>query len=161
MEKIEKNKGLPAERRGFTLIETMLVVVLFAIALGLSILYSQTSQLRADLNTQASTIVSYLRLAQSNAIAGNTNEINAMHLGNNAYTLFVGPTYDPDESSNYTPDIPPTITIENIVLNGGGDDIIFDKSNGETDSYGTFDIKSNQINKSVTITILPIGTISY
>lgn len=161
MEKLGKNKGLPDERSGFTLIEIMLVIALFFIVIGLSILYVQTSQLRADLNTQTANIVSYLRLAQSNAISGHVNKINAMHLESDTYTLFIGRTYDPTESSNYTPDIPPTITIKNIALNGGGADIIFDKSNGGTDSFGTFDIRSDQINKSITITILPIGTISY
>lgn len=153
MEKIKNIKG-------FSLLEVMLVVFLFATALGFSVLYSQTSQLRADINTQSKVIVSYLRLAQSNALSGSNSE-NGIHFESDSYTIFSGNVFDPDDTANYEITLPNTITIENLNLNGGGSDVIFDGPKGETVTYGSFDLVSEQINQTITINISSIGTINY
>lgn len=149
--------------KGFTLLEVLLVITIMAIAAGIGVLYTQSSQVRADVNSQVAILTSYLRLAQSNAATGNTEGFNGIHLDTvkSTYTTFVGTSYDATKAGNTTIDLPPTMTIENVSLNGGGVDIIFLGPNGETASYGTFDIRSEQIDKTLSITISSIGTIDY
>jgi type II secretory pathway pseudopilin PulG len=148
-------------QKGFTTLEIMLVASLMAIALGFSILFHQSSQVRTDLNNQAAILVSYLRLAQTNAQSGRTNQPNALHLEQNAFTTFSGATYSVSNPTNFILTLPPTIVIENIALNGNGADIIFNAPRGETNTYGSFDLTSSQISKSLTINISSLGIINY
>ena len=148
-------------KKAFTLLELVVVITLMGIMVGLSALYYQTSQVRADANTQAAVLVSYLRLAQSNAMAGNNNESYGVHLGTDSYVLFEGDIYVPDADSNIEMELPPTLALQNIVLNGGGSDVVFTPPQGETTTYGSLEIFSSQINKIISITITSIGTIRY
>lgn len=146
---------------GFTFIDVMLTLAVFGIVLGFSFLYHESSQFRADLNSQAGIIVSYLRLAQSNASSGRVGQPRALHFDSDFYTLFSTPTYSATETSNYSPDFPPSLSIQNIALSGGGTDVVFSSPHGETATFGSFDITSSGIDSAVTITISSNGAIAY
>ena len=148
-------------KKAFTLIEIMVVVGLMAIMLLMPILYTQASQVRFDFNTQVSTVVSYLRLAQSDAAAGRDNRKHGVHLASDSYTVFSGDSFNPSDGNNFAIVLPPTIEIRDVALNGGGSDIIFGGPNGETDTYGTFELYSEQINKSLTVIVSQMGTINF
>ena len=148
-------------RKAFTLIEIMIVVGLMAILFMMPILYTQASQVRFDFNTQVMTLVSYLRLAHSDAVSGRDNKKHGIHLASDSYTVFSGDTFNPSDGGNFIIELPPTIEIRNIALNGSGSDILFGGPNGETVTYGSFELYSEQISKSLTITISQIGTINY
>lgn len=146
--------------KGFTMIEVILVLVILTSAFGFGLLYYQNTQIRADVNTQANVIVSYLRLAQSNAETGRS-AFNAMHLEQDSFTNFIGSIYDLNDTQNYVTVLPETISIENINLSGGGADIIFTGPDGTTNNSGSFQLVSSQINKTITINIAQIGAINY
>ena len=147
--------------KGYSLLEVILVVLLVAISLGFSLLYYQSSQVRSDVNSQTAELVEYLRLTQSNAVAGLDDSAHGVHLETSSYALFTGDTYNPDDPNNLTIDLPVTLAVQNINLNGGGNDIIFSPPNGETSTYGIIEIHSSQINKTKTITITALGTVNY
>ena len=147
--------------RGFTLLEIMIVVILITISIGFSVLYAQTSQVRADLDAQVSSFISYIRLAQSQAQAGLDDETHGISLSASSYTIFSGSAYNPLDPENYTINLPSTVTIQNIALNGGGSEIYFAPPHGETTNYGTLDFISSSTNKTITITITSIGTINH
>ncbi|MBI4232096.1 type II secretion system protein [Candidatus Peregrinibacteria bacterium] len=151
-------------KKGFTLVEILLVLTIFAISLGFAVIYSQTSQLNADINTQASILASNIRLLQSNANSGLTDGPNAVHFGLNSYTTFFsssGSPYNELDPDNFLTQLPSTISIQNISLNGGGLDLIFDTPSGETANYGSLQLSSNQISKTRTININSLGAVSY
>jgi prepilin-type N-terminal cleavage/methylation domain-containing protein len=148
-------------KKGFTVLEVMVVVALMAIMLMMPILYTQASQVRFDFNTQVSTLVSYLRLAQSDAAAGRNNRNHGVHLAADSYTVFSGNTFNPSDTGNYVIELPPTIVIRSISLNGAGSDILFEGPTGETETYGTFQLYSGQIDKFITITVSQFGMINY
>lgn len=148
-------------KKAITMVELILVIALLGIAVGFSILYHQTSQVRADVNSQTSTLVSYMRLAQTKAMSGKNNTSHGIHLESDAYTLFEGASYSPSDPDNIVMSLPSTIAIQTIALNGGGSDVIFSPPHGETTTYGSFDMTSGQINKTLPITISSFGTITY
>lgn len=148
-------------QNGFTFLEVMMVIVLMTITLGFTLLYGQTAQVRNNLSGEVARFVSYVRLAQSDAAAGKNNTAYGIHLATDAYTVFEGTTYDANATTNFTVDLPSTITIENSVLNGGGSDLIFTQPHGETATFGTLDFVSAQINTTKTITITQLGTVNY
>lgn len=146
--------------KGFTLLETLLIIVIFSVVAVFSLLSYQTQQVRNDLNSQAKVLVSYLRLAQNNQASGSI-KFNAMHLDSNAFVTFGSTSYEEGNMNNTVLELPPTINIDNINLNGGGTDIIFSGPEGSTSNYGSFTITASQINKSIPITVTSIGQISY
>ncbi|MFA4891137.1 MAG: prepilin-type N-terminal cleavage/methylation domain-containing protein [Candidatus Gracilibacteria bacterium] len=147
--------------KGFTIMEMIVVLIVFGVILGLSVLYYQTTQVRADLNGQSASFVSYTRLAQSYAEAGKDGGNHGIHLESDRYVLFSGATYAEGAEGNFEIELPGTITIQNISLNGSGDDILFTAPHGETTTYGTLDFVSTQAGSNITITITQLGTIDY
>lgn len=147
--------------KAFTLVEVVLVIILIGISVGFSVLYYQSSQVRADINSQVVQFTSYVRLAQSNALSGLENQSHGIHLETSSYTTFIGSSYDPMDEFNFTTELSETITIENISLNGGGNDIIFTTTAGETAQYGTLDFVSTQIGKTINVEITKFGTVTY
>ena len=148
-------------QRGISLLEVMLVVTIIAISVGLSILYAQSSQVRADINAQVEQFVGHLRLAQTSANAGLKDTSHGIHLEADSFTIFEGTPYSEADPLNFEYELSETMVIQNINLNGGGDDIIFDPPKGETTDYGTLEFNSEQANKTVQIEITRIGTINY
>lgn len=148
-------------KRAFTLIEVMVVIVVFMIGLGLVLLFAQSAQLRTDVNTQVNTIAATLRLAQSQSISGEGGSAHGVHLETTQYVLFSGSTYSVGSSSNKVMELPETIEIQNINLSGGGQDIVFESPGGTTTNFGTFDIVAPSTGQFMTLTITSLGSISY
>ena len=149
------------KNKAFTFIELSIVVTLLIVSLGLAGLYSQTSQVRADVNTQAASFVAYARLASSDAEAGKDSPNHGIHIESDSYTLFEGVSYVQGADENFTISLPSAVSIQNISLNGGGIDLIFDAPHGETKTYGSLDFTSAQMGKTVPITIDENGKVSY
>ena len=148
-------------KKGFTLIEMVLVLALMGILLGMSMMYYQSSQVRADVDAQSASIVHYLRLAQSSAASGLNDKSHGVHFETDSYTTFEGDSYNQADPKNFKMNLPETMTINAISLNGGGANVIFSKINGDTTNYGTISLNSVQVNKTKTITITSVGTINY
>lgn len=149
------------KKNAFTLLEVLVGVALLGIVFGLVLLYSQVSVVRTDLNAQVDTFVSYARLSQSYAASGKDGSSHGIYLENDSYTIFTGSSYNALSSTNTVVELPPTLEIQNISLNGGGTTILFTGPKGATDNYGSLDFVSNTINKTVTVTLDARGTLDF
>jgi hypothetical protein len=148
-------------KKAFTILEIILVVGLFSILLIIPLLYTQTSQVRFDFYTQVSNLVSYIRQEHGNTVAGKYNMNHGVRLNAGNYVIFSGTSFNQSDSDNVVVDLPPTVIIRNVQLYGGGSDIIFSKPFGETTTYGSFELYSEQANLSMPIYISSFGTINY
>lgn len=149
------------KNKAFTLLEMLLVFALIALFFGLGLLYTQSTTLRADLNTQADELAAYVRLSQSAAASGKGNEAHGLRLETDFYTLFLGTTYNELDTTNTVITLPPTVEIQNLSLNGGGSDLIFSPPYGETENYGSFQLVSLNTGDAVTLTVNTYGSIEY
>ena len=147
-------------KKAFTFVEALVVIAIFATLTGLIVLNARTAQVRTDLNRERDGFISYLRLAQSNAMTGKDSEDHGIHIETDSYTTFTG-TYSEGADGNFVIDLPVSLQFQNISLNGGGDDIIFSPPKGETTTYGTVDLYSEELDKSAQITINQLGIITY
>lgn len=148
-------------KKAFTTFELMLVLTLISISIGIAMVYSRLSLVRADLNAQTTEIMSALRLAQSQAAAGQGGVSHGVHLETGKYVIFEGSSYSEGTSGNLEKELPPTLNIQNISLNGGGSDIIFTPPYGETSTYGSLELSSSGSGQSHTITISNLGLVQY
>ncbi len=149
------------KKRGFTILEVILVLTLLLSAVSLTLMYYQSAQNRADVMGQTESFASYLRLSQSNAEVGLNGSAHGIRLASDSYTIFVGNAYSAIDPNNFVIDLPPSVVIQNINLNGGGNDVIFDAGSGETMNYGTLQFSSTRSADVKTVTILSSGLINY
>lgn len=149
------------KHKAFTLLELTIVFAVVGIVFGMTVLHGQVSQVRADLNSQVDTFVAYARLAQSASASGKDNQSHGIYLESDRYVLFEGNVYNAAATSNTEVELPATIEIQNIVLNGGGSSILFTPPHGETDQYGSLDFVSDSLGKSFTLTLSARGLLTY
>jgi len=76
------------------------------------------------------------RLANINAVSMNQDADWGIHFDSDRYVVFPGGSYAPGAATNMDYLLPPGVEISNISLEGGGDDVIFDRGTGETDQFG-------------------------
>jgi prepilin-type N-terminal cleavage/methylation domain-containing protein len=148
-------------KQGFTYIELTIVLVIIGILMTYAIGNIRRSQINADITAQVENIAYQLRLAQSNAASGKGNTSYGANLETNAVTLYQGSTYDPMSATNYRIELPSSIQIQNINLNGGGNKILFAISTGATANYGSFNVTASSVSITKTITVTRLGTVNY
>lgn len=149
------------KRAAFTSVELMLVLVLLGILVGSVAVFSRLSLVRADLNAQTTELVTLLRLAQSKAAAGEGGTSHGVHLESDQFVLFEGPLYSAEAEGNLFKTLPDTLLIQNLSLNGGGSDILFSPPEGETATFGSFELSSTASGQSHSITINSLGLVHY
>ncbi len=148
-------------KKGFSIIEIILVLLLMMIVFSFTALYYQASRTRSDLNSQVNLLVNEIRLIRSNVVSGLITQPNAIRLEENAYIKFLGEEFDSEDENNIAVELPPTIKISDINLNEESQEIIFQSPDGRTENFGSFTLKSENINRFKTININEIGTINY
>lgn len=149
-----------SHRSAFSLIETLVVITLLAIAAGFSVLYAQSSTVRTDLRTQAALFAAELRETQTDALSGKWSGAG-IHVAADRYVVFQGSSYDPAAATNSEVLLPAAIAISNISLAGGGSDIVFVSPLGEVAAYGSLDFVSSSIGQTVHVSINSLGVVSY
>jgi len=123
--------------KGFTLMEVVIVIGIIGIFSTVALVSFNASRNVRDLTTSSQNTLSILRLAQSRTLAGENDSAWGVRLASNQITLFEGDTFAGSPLTTIYP-LPSSIQINNISLNGGGNDIIFKRITGETDQTGTF-----------------------
>jgi len=145
-------------KKAFTLIEILIVLAIISLVAVLAIPFYQPFQVRTYLDNNSQEIIQVLRKAQSKAMAGENDEVYGVHFSVDEYVLFKGMLYNPDDLENEIFGLPNSLSITNINLNGGGNEIIFDKLKGTTSNYGSIAATSIS-NESRTVSISKTGKI--
>jgi len=142
-------------KRGFTLLETLLVIASIAILAGISLPIAQQVQNTVNVNTAIETLVHTLRRAQALSEAVDGDISWGVHIQEGTIILFKGISYaNRDTSFDDTATYSPTITPSGL------SDVVFSKFTGIPQSSGiiTFTGLNNQIK---TLTLNEKGTITY
>ncbi len=128
-------------QKGFTIIELVVVAVLFITISAFVTTNLIGAQHNASLSTAMSTLVADIKNQQSEAMAGENSlgtgpNYYGIHFDTNSYTLFSGSTYNPSDPNNQTINLDPEFQFTNISLPGvNKDDLIFIPVNGEVSGY--------------------------
>ncbi|MFC1629924.1 Tfp pilus assembly protein FimT/FimU [Patescibacteria group bacterium] len=133
--------------KGFTLIETIVVVAIVLILISFAIFGYRFFRQETDLNNAAEEILNILRVAQNKTLASEAGSKYGVYFdqSSNAHTLFKGDefsTRDPlfDEVHN----IPSFVEIFDIDLEGEALEVVFNRISGDTSQFGTISLRLQQ-----------------
>lgn len=146
--------------RGFTLIETIVVVSTIVTLLGFITISLVRSQQTASLISTEEILVADLKQQQLKSMIGDTEGRSAsdsygIHFDSNRYVLFYGPTYSSTDASNST------INLESSMqFNSPGLEVIFSRLNGEIISATIIELQDNTNFKLKRIYLNTLGVIT-
>ena len=147
-------------KKGFSLIEIVIVIAIFVVLFALTLTAFSRFNSNQALNRSVSEVTSVLNEARALTLASFDNTVYGVHLLSDSTTLFKGQTFSPSDPDNKITTISSKVSISNIVLSGGGNDIIFQRLTGKTDQDGTMTLSLvSDSSKSKTITVEVSGII--
>ncbi|TSC69431.1 MAG: Uncharacterized protein G01um101466_28 [Parcubacteria group bacterium Gr01-1014_66] len=128
--------------RGMSLIELIIILAILGIMSLLGISAYLRSREAQTLLSEGQNILATIRRAQAHTRAGVEDNTWGVQLETNRYIFFRGASYG---TATFTQiyDLPSSLTIANIVLAGGRQDIVFERITGKTVSAGTFVVQTS------------------
>jgi type II secretory pathway pseudopilin PulG len=152
------------KREAFTLIEIVVVMAILIIVILLSVVALRLLTRETELEASVSSIVSTLNIAKNKALASEKASQYGIYFDTltipNKYILFQGSNY---ASRNAVFDVihnlPSSIEISSVSL-GGGSEVIFNRLEGDTDTFGLITVHSSLSDENKVIYIYSSGEIS-
>lgn len=138
-EKLNKNSN------GFTLLEILIAIAIFAIILGIAIVATRSFSDTVNLDNAGKIIGTNVKLAKMRSI-GALNDTNyGVHFGSNSVVVFAGDTFDVNDPTNKVVNLSEDVEIYNISLAeypvGSGSNMVFNRLTGTTNNHGTIKIR--------------------
>ncbi len=127
-------------QKGFTIIETLLAVVIMGIAITIVTLSFGKVESRQALDKSAALVVSVLNEARSMTLSSISDSRYGVSLQDDQMVLFKGFAYATSTQSNITTSLNASVGIRNINLAGGSTNVVFDRLTGATSQSGTFEV---------------------
>ncbi|MCK9352032.1 MAG: type II secretion system protein [Candidatus Paceibacterota bacterium] len=126
---------------GLTVLEIIVVLGILMLLTAASVVSLSSYRDRQVLNGESAQVLSILNKARSQTLASKSQMSYGVRIESDRATLYTGPVFDsvPADREEYI--LHHSVTASNILLAGGGGDILFDRLTGETASYGTFRIE--------------------
>jgi len=142
-------------KRGFTLVEVMIVIGVLGIITGLAIPFYQSFQISSALDNAGQEITQALRTAQSRAMSSQGLSSHGVHFDINRFVVFKGDIYSPVDPDNEFFEVANTVDI----TSSGSSNIVFSVGEGLSDSQPVITITSSN-NESHSISINNLGRIN-
>src|SRR3989338_8514855 len=146
------------EHNGFTLIE-VIVAIAVAVAVGsIAFVGYRSMSAGSELKTAAFKAVDILNLARQRTLASLAASNYGVHFEQGQFILFKGAIYDPLDPDNIFYPLTDSLEISEIVLSGGGSEVVFNRITGETANTGTVKIQvQDDSSRFKTVEVLSSG----
>lgn len=147
-------------KNGISLIEIILSIAIIVAILLITInLFSNYNE-KQVLDNSTEKISSLLKEARSLTLSSRADSSYGVHIEQNLAVLFKGSSYVSGDPNNKINNIDEKTTISLINLNGGGNDVVFQKLTGKTNNYGSINISlSSDLSKTKVLQIDQTGLI--
>ena len=153
------HRRIGGDRRGFTLIEMVVVVGILAILLTLSFAVIQLFTGQVNLDTSSQQVLSTLQLARNRTLSSTGEQQHGVHFETSKYVLFEGSTYNAMDTNNKEFNLS-AVEIYEINISGGSD-VIYDRIRGTTSNSGNVKIRlTADTTKAETILVNSSGSVS-
>jgi prepilin-type N-terminal cleavage/methylation domain-containing protein len=146
---------------GFSVIELLVVISLISMFTAGSLILFRSSARIAKLDAAVDDARETFRITRQQSVAEVNGSAFGVHINSSQFVIFEGNEYSIESGTNRAVKIHDDIEIANVSLEGGGRDVMFDRVNGTTSQYGTFDIRVVAYpNESRTLRVDSSGMIS-
>lgn len=154
------------DQKGFSLLEVMITVTIMALMFGIVTFNLLRTQNNTSAQSNLDKLVSDIRAQQGKAMTGategrTTTDSYGIYFLSNQYVLFHGSSYNPNDTSNYTVNLPEDVEIQSTTL--PGNTLIFSVLSGEImgffQSSNTITLRSVNTNQQTTVTLNRYGVI--
>lgn len=156
------NKNMRNTLGGITLIEILVVIAISAIlSVGSMAAYSNYNKKKSfELSIQ--NVGSLIEEARFITLASKDSSVYGVHFESGRAVLFKGATFSEPSSDNKEYTLPNIVEISVIDLNGGGNNVVFDRLTGETSQYGTTTISLvNDVTTTSDIVVRQTGIVEF
>ena len=157
---------MKVDQKGFSLIESLLVMACLAILLGLATLNLSNIKHRVSVTEMVDTFLADLKGQQLKAMVGDTEgrtttDNYGIHFESTTYTLFHGTTYSATDAANFKTDLTDT---NQITTTFPSSQILFLKGSGEVSGYvsssATITLRDTTNNYQKVITVNRYGVVT-
>lgn len=139
--------GARFKNSGFTLIEIVIVTVIFITLMGISSVNLLGARDTVSIENEANVLINDIKAQQNQAMIGSTSGSTPSEYGiyfeSGQYTLFKGSSYSPSDPQNHTITLDPSLYFSTINL--PSQSVIFERGSGEINGF-------NSLQNSITIT---------
>lgn len=148
-------------RRGFSLVEMLLVLAIFAIITLFAVSAFSKATGREALDKKTGVVLSLLEQARNLTLSAKGASVYGVHFETAKAVLFTGPTYSASATSNVIESVNSPVQISSISLSGGVSDVVFSRLIGDTGQSGTITLSLiASSTQAKTITIFATGIAS-
>ncbi len=123
--------------RGFTILETIIVIGIFAAIAALSATPLLFLKNKNALMDAAEGGASLLSEARARTLSSENASRYGVHFAPDRAVLFSGVSFNANDPENEPVFFRPAVLSPIVSLNGGGNEVVFKRLTGETDEYGT------------------------
>ncbi len=146
--------------KGFSLVEILVTLSILAVVSAIILSSLSTNTDREALNKNTDAVASVFAEARSLTTSSKNASNYGVRLVSTGPILFKGTTYTAGASTNVPLLLNSRVVITNILLTGGGSDVIFSKLNGNTTQTGSFRVSSvSDATKYKTVVIHKTGLV--
>lgn len=156
------NKACPAKLKrsgGFTLLELLTVIGIFTIIMSITFYFFGDLRKKEALEKDVASLTALVRDARLLSVASKDASPFGVHLESDKAVLFEGSSYSVGGPNEKIVAFSREVYMSSYSLNGGGQDMIFARLIGDTESYGSITLSLKDDSASTTITILRTGVI--
>ena len=125
---------------GFTLLEIVIALSILFILISIVVSPFSSFRNRSLLNIEVENITTLINDARSKTLSSFQDSEYGIHFETNRVVFFKGTSFTEPEADNVEIVFNSAISISDISLTGGGNDIIFNRLTGKTDEDGTITV---------------------
>jgi len=129
-----------ALKKGFTLIEILIVIVILGFLFAILITSFRDVQVRQALEFSTRETRQMIELARSRTLAALNDNRHGVFIGTTRVVLFEGSTYNEHAATNVVFELDPRVRISNVSLTPPANTIVFTRGTGEPSSSGTIEL---------------------
>ncbi|MCK5096107.1 MAG: type II secretion system protein [Candidatus Pacebacteria bacterium] len=148
------------KKRGYTAIEIVLVIGIMGILVtmvGLSFSAFRNSNILA---VETEKVVSLIAQARNDTLSSKNDTVYGVRVESGRVVLFESDTFSEVDPDNIEISLDTSVALTDIVLNGGGSDIVFKRLSGKTNEHGTMSlVLTSDPTTKKTITIYATGLV--